>query len=34
MISLASTCPGSLRQVQEWTGASVSKKQIEKVSRR
>jgi hypothetical protein len=31
-LSLAATCPGSLLEVQEWTKANVTKKQIDKVS--
>lgn len=32
-LALASTAPGKLLEVQEWTSASVTKKQIDKVSR-
>jgi hypothetical protein len=31
-LALAATCPGSLLEVQEWTKANVTKKQIDKVS--
>ena len=30
-LSLSPDCPGSLLEVQEWTKANVTKKQIEKV---